>query len=542
MILITFKNQHNDKKILFNLMKIRFQKLSNIFQKYEKKTFFTKKQLFQTNLSSFCFSGMKKAAIIGSGIAGLGAAIRLAKKGYAVEVFEQNNFPGGKLSEFYLGDYHFDFGPSLFTMPMYVDELFELCGENPREHFHYQRLSTVCHYFWDDGTRLNAYADHDAFAQETAQKLDVSATIVKKYLKKSEAKYKLTGKIFLERSLHQWRTWFSTDVLKSMFQIPFLGIFTSLNKVNENTLKHPKLVQLFNRFATYNGSNPYKTAGIMSIIPHFEHTIGAFIPQNGMYDITKSLYELALRQGIKFHFNQSVKKILVEENIAKGLIIDKKRLLFDKIISNCDIFYTYKNLLPTAKQPTRILQQPKSTSAMIFYWGIKHSFEALDLHNIFFSNDYKKEFEHLANGTVYHDPTVYVNITSKYCPAEAPEGAENWFVMVNVPHDSGQDWETLAAVIKENVIKKVSQNLGQDIASLIVCEEILQPRLIDTKTFSHQGALYGNSSNNMMSAFMRHANFSRDIKNLYFCGGSVHPGGGIPLCLLSAKIVADCVE
>ena len=122
---------------------------------------------------------------------------------------------------------------------------------------------------------------------------------------------------------------------------------------------------------------------------------------------------------------------------------------------------------------------------------------------------------------------------------EAPEGCENWFVMVNVPHDSGQDWEAIVSRTRQNVIAKISKNLEIDLAQMIDCEEVLNPKTIDTKTLSHLGALYGNSSNNMMAAFLRHSNFSRTIENLYFCGGSVHPGGGIPLCLLSAKIVDE---
>jgi phytoene desaturase len=480
-----------------------------------------------------------KIAIIGAGIAGLATAARMAARGYEVDVYEINDFPGGKLSEFSIGNYRFDFGPSLFTMPMYVDELFEICNENPREYFDYQRLNIVCNYFWDDKTRLSAFANIDAFAQEVEKKLDVEEGIVRQTLADSAEKYRLTGKIFLENSLHKLKTWLDWEVLVSLLKIPTLGIFSTLNKVNEKQLKHPKLVQLFNRFATYNGSNPYKTPGIMSIIPHFEHSIGAFIPKNGMYDITQSIYQLALRQGVRFHFGQRVEEIVVENKVATALKINGENLFFDRIVSNCDVFYTYKNLLPKEKHPMRILNQPKSTSALIFYWGIKHSFEVLDLHNIFFSNDYKNEFRHLTEGKVCDDPTIYINITSKYVEGEAPEGCENWFVMVNVPHDNGQDWQAIVKQTRKNIIEKISKNLNVDLAQLIDCEEVLNPKTIDTKTLSHLGALYGNSSNNMMAAFLRHSNFSKSIKNLYFCGGSVHPGGGIPLCLLSAKIVDE---
>lgn len=478
-----------------------------------------------------------KIGIIGAGIAGLAASVRLASQGHQVEVFERNNFAGGKLSEFELNGYRFDFGPSLFTMPHYVDELFEIAGENPRDHFNYQRMESVCNYFWDDQTRLIAYADIEKFAQEVHNKLGVSPHIIKAALTDAAQKYQLTGKTFLENSLHKSSTWLTKDVLKAFAQIHRLDIFKSMNDVNEKILKHPKLVQFFNRYATYNGSNPFQASGIMTIIPHFEHSIGSFLPEGGMYDISKSIYELAIRKGVQFHFGQNVEQILTQQKKIKGIVANTITHQFDAVVSNADIFYTYRNLLPHEKAPERILAQPKSTSALIFYWGIKKQFPELDLHNIFFSNDYKQEFDCLSKGKVSDDVTVYVNITSKYVKSDAPDYGENWFVMVNVPHNEGQNWAEIIARTKQNVIKRINTCLNTNLEELIETEDILDPRIIDSKTASHLGALYGNSSNTQMAAFMRHPNFSSDIKGMYCCGGSVHPGGGIPLCLLSAKIV-----
>jgi phytoene dehydrogenase-like protein len=208
-----------------------------------------------------------------------------------------------------------------------------------------------------------------------------------------------------------------------------------------------------------------------------------------------------------------------------------------------DIYHTYKKLLPNEKHPEHLLKQEKSSSALIFYWGINTSFEQLNLHNILFSNDYKREFEGISGAkALYDDPTVYINITSKYCKTDAPQGMENWFVMVNVPHDNGQPWEQLVATCRANIIKKISKILKCDISTHIIEEANWTPPGIEQLTSSFKGALYGNASNNKMAAFLRHRNQSKDFKNLFFCGGSVHPGGGIPLCLLSAKIVADLVK
>ena len=168
--------------------------------------------------------------------------------------------------------------------------------------------------------------------------------------------------------------------------------------------------------------------------------------------------------------------------------------------------------------------------------GIKKQFDKLDLHNIFFSEDYKQEFETIFDKkAVCQDPTVYIHVSSKYKKDDAPVGAENWFVMVNVPSNSGQDWEIIRKRTRENVLSKISRLLGEDISLLIEEEDYLDPIRIEQRTSSFAGALYGASSNDRMAAFFRHSNFSK-VKGLYFVGGSVHPGGGIPLCLLSAEI------
>ena len=478
-----------------------------------------------------------KIGIIGAGIAGLAAAVRMAAHGYEVDVFEANPYPGGKLSEFRLGGYRFDAGPSLFTMPMYVDELYRLADQVKTPPLSYRRLDVVCHYFWEDGVRLHAHAAPEEFAREAADVLGVDPQAILRALADSRRKYELTGRTFLERSLHRPATWLSREVGSALLQLPSLDIFRSMHQVNQRQLQHPKLVQLFDRFATYNGSNPYRAPGILNIIPHFEHHFGAYFPQGGMHAITEHLYRLALEGGVRFHFEQPVSEIQVEKGRASALVVGERTLRYDRIVSNMDVFFTYRRLLPGQKAPERILAQEKSTSALIFYWGIRKEFPELGLHNIFFSEDYREEFDLLGRGRISDDPTVYVNITQKYESGDAPAGCENWFTMINVPYNSGQDWDALIARSRKNVLDKLSRILGRAIEPLIEEEALLDPRTIESRTNSHLGALYGTSSNDRMAAFLRHANFSSRIEDLYFCGGSVHPGGGIPLCLLSARIV-----
>jgi phytoene desaturase len=485
---------------------------------------------------------MKSAAVIGSGIGGIAAALRLRAKGYAVIVYEKNSYTGGKLSEIRLGNYRFDAGPSLFTLPEQVDELFHLFGENPRNHFNYRKLETVCHYFWDDGTRLNASGNTDEFLRHAAQTFAVQENTIRRYLRKSKFIYETTAPVFLDQSLHRANNFINFRTLKGIVRMPLLGIFGNLHQANKKQLQHEKLIQLFNRYATYNGSDPYRAPAVLQSIPHLEFHTGAWLPEGGMQAITSALTELAKRQGIEFKLSTEVERICVENKRVVGIETENTLHKTDVIVCNSDIFTAYRSLLGELKAPERILRQERSSSALIFYWGIKKQFDALDVHNIFFSADYREEFRLLFEGkTLSDDPTVYVHITSQHEKNDAPEKCSNWFVMVNVPGDTGQDWESLRSKIRTSVLQKLERNLGEAIEPLIEAEDYLDPRRIANRTFSHQGSLYGASSNSMFAAFLRHSNFSGSIKNLWFCGGSVHPGGGIPLCLKSAKIAASMV-
>lgn len=485
---------------------------------------------------------MNKAAVIGAGIAGIATAIRLALKGYRVDVFEKNSYPGGKLSAFEKKGFRFDAGPSLFTMPHFVTELFEKAGENPKHHFQYSKKEITCQYFWEDGTRFTAYSDQDRFLNEVETVFGEPASRVKKYLQRAKKKYDLTAPIFLNQSLHKSKTFVSFDTLKALIQLPIFELERSLHSANKKAFSSPHLIQLFDRYATYNGSDPFQTSGMMTLIQHLEGNYGTYIPQGGMVSITNALVKLAERNGVTFHYEKTVEEIKVDQETVTGIKVENKELPYSHVVSNMDVYYTFSKLLPTQKRPEKILSQERSSSAVIFYWGMSHSFQELDLHNIFFSKDYKKEFEAIFNSkSIDDDPTIYINITSKDVPADAPKNSENWFVMINTPADHGQNWEEELTRLRKIVIAKLSKQLNKNITPLIVCEEVLTPPMIQAKTTSYMGALYGASSNKAMAAFLRHPNFSKRLKNLYFCGGSVHPGGGIPLCLLSAKIVDDMI-
>jgi phytoene desaturase len=485
---------------------------------------------------------MSTVSVIGSGIGGMSVAIRLALKGYEVTVFEKNPSPGGKLGLIERKGYRFDTGPSLFTQPQNIEELFRLAGEPIEPYFQYRSLDIACRYFYENGRRVNGYTDRQAFANELERVAGEDPGAVVRYLEESRKVYDHVGSMFLDHSLHKASTWLHGRTLSALRQVGYGHLFQTLDAFNRSRLRTPEAVQIFNRFATYNGSNPYRAPGMLSLIPHLEQNMGTFYPEGGMIRIVEALHALAVRKGVRFRFGSRVERILRKGRRVVGVAVDGQEVPSDLVVSNVDVYFTYRDLLGEPDRARNLLKRERSSSALIFYWGIGRSFPDLHLHNIFFSRDYPAEFRHLFEiKRMFHDPTVYINITSKMERGQAPEGKENWFVMLNAPAGGELFTEETVERAREDTLGKLSRMLGADVASCIETEDVLTPAGIERNTDSYMGSLYGTSSNSKWAAFLRHANSRSGIPGLYFTGGSVHPGGGIPLCMKSAKIVASLV-
>ncbi len=484
----------------------------------------------------------EKITVIGAGIAGLAAAIRLSAKGFDVDVYEKNSNPGGKMSEFTESGFRFDTGPSLFTMPAMIEELFKLAGEDITGYFGYKRLNNTCRYFFNNGKIIDGYQDVEAFIAELVGKAGEDGENVRAYLKHSRDIYNATSPVFIMSSLHILKNYFRKDFLKAFLFLPRLNAFQTMNGYNSRHFRSKEAIQIFNRFATYNGSNPFKAPATLMVIPHLEHNIGAFFPDKGIYQVATALEQLAIKQGVRFFYDAEVTRIYTENNKVAGIEVLGRKIASDYIVTDTDIYFLYKNLLRDVQFPKRWFRHERSTSAMIFYWGMKLQSKSPDLHNILFSGDYKEEFRHLFElKEIYHDPTIYIFISSKVVTEDAPRNCENWFVMINVPENTGQAWDALIEEVREHIKGKILRVLGIRVDDHILFEKFMDPASIESRTASYRGSLYGNSSNSVFAAFNRHPNFSRRIRGLYCAGGSVHPGGGIPLCLASAKIVADLV-
>jgi phytoene desaturase len=493
---------------------------------------------------------MKKhrIVVIGAGLGGLSAAIRLSAAGHEVTVVEKEAAAGGKAGTLTLGAYRFDTGPSLITMEKVFDQLYQEAGAIREDKLPFRRLETVCSYFFPDGRRLDAPGTPEALDREVSRVLGEDPGEVERYLRYSRSIYRKSAPLFLYRSLHELKSWFDPEVIRSLTGKGDLDVKRTMDEANRAFFRDPSTVQLFNRYATYNGSSPYQVPATLNIIPWVEYGLGAFGSPGGIIAISRSMEELARSSGVRFLFNTPAQFIKWEtrgkKRLVKGVQTPSDLLPADIVVSNADVRHTYRQLLkdPDAPMALRYDRLEPSSSALVFFWGINRSFPELKLNNIFFSDDYPSEFSSLFSKLqVPGDPTVYINITSKINPADAPPGHENWFVLVNAPRNSNQNWAEETKRTRKAVLSRLEKILGVDIAPHIAEESVLDPERIEKQSGSMYGSLYGISSNTKTAAFLRHRNRSRRYRGLYFAGGSAHPGGGMPLAILSGKIVSDLI-
>lgn len=495
---------------------------------------------------------MNSIIIIGAGLGGLAAACRLAKSGFKVTVLEKNDSAGGKVNFLQAKGYKFDTGASLLTMPHVFRELFEFCERRMEDYLTLERLDPICRYFWSDGTILDASQNLEKTESEIARIAPEDARNFRKYLADAKQKYEIAERTFLAKSFGELPQLLTPKFLPDLLKISTL---TTLDRHNASYFKSPKLRQLFNRFATYNGSSPYKIPAAFALIPYVEFGLGAWYVRGGIYEIPKALEKLARELGVEFRFDSPVEKIIIKNGKAVGVKIsieeygevEEEILEADIIISNADAIVTYRDLVEESARPSltnkKLNKREPSSSGFVLLLGAKKQFPPVAHHNIFFSDDYKTEFHRIFKLKIFAArPTIYVCASSKTDESQAPAGCENLFVLVNAPYTAEiTKWYIEAEPYRDLIIKKLEKFGLKDLKTAIEFEQIITPEDFKDIFNANRGSIYGVSSNGIFSAFRRIPNKSKDIENLYFVGGAAHPGGGMPLVLLSGKMAAEMI-
>lgn len=486
-----------------------------------------------------------KISVIGAGLGGLSAACLLAAKGHQLTVFEKNEKVGGKMNILEQKGFRFDTGPSLLTMPFVLENLFKECGANLKEYLELVPLSPLCKYFYPDGTVFNNWKDKQKTVSEIQGFAPKDAESYSRFLAHTSNLYSKTADAFIFNPLYSFTDLKELDLL-SFFSID--AFKTVSDRVNSE-FKSPYLRQFFKRFTTYNGSSPFQAPATMNVIPHVEINMGGYYVEGGLYKVAEALHKLALSLGVRFEFNAEISEIMLKSGKAIGLKLkDETKVFSDLVISNSDATETIVRLLPNSKISSRKKEKARhiepSCSGFVLMLGVDKIYEQLVHHNIYFSGDYEFEFKQIFSDKVMpDDPTIYIANTSYSDPKHAIEDGSNLFILVNAPYISKHyDWRKKEIIYGEKVISELENRGLDELRNHIILRKSITPLDFYSKYYSNKGSIYGTSSNNKFSAFLRPRNKSREIDGLYLVGGSTHPGGGIPLVVQSAFNAVDLIQ
>lgn len=465
---------------------------------------------------------MPDVVVVGGGVGGLAASIRLRATGRSVTVLERHDVVGGKLAVRERDGFTFDVGPSLVTMPHLFDDLFRAVGSELADEVEMVRLDPQFTYRWPDGHELvmrDDGCDEPGWRQFVARGKRIWDVSERTFLAGPMA-----GPLSLMRRMRSPMDLISIDPLRT------------LHRSAERDFDDPRMVQWAGRYATYSGSSPFRAPATLGCIAHVESAFGCWYPLGGLGAIRQALERIAERAGVEIARGADVTSIITGANGAVSGVrtADGTTVTARTVIANVDAVHLYRDLLPEPRRLRRIQRAAPSTSGVAVIAGVRGTTPGVTHHNVWFSADDRREFDELDAGRLATDPTIYGCVSSVTDPSQAPPDHENWFLLVNAP---------AGAQVDDSVADRILAHLatrGVDLRERVLFTETITPADLAARYRSTGGAIYGTSSNGRRAAFARPGNRGA-VAGLYLVGGSSHPGGGLPLVLTSARIVADMV-
>ena len=482
------------------------------------------------------------ALVIGAGIGGIATAARLAKNGYDVTVLEKESAPGGRANQIIKDGHRFDIGPTLFLMPEVWEETFASLGETMGDHLDLRRIDPTYKVHFDDGLQLELTSDIGKM-QTQLEAVDKTAfTGFLNYIAEGSKHYKMSLEKFVGRNFYNIFEYFSLKNLPLIFQLK------ALDKHYRNTgrfFKDERLKAAFTFQNMYLGLSPYDAPATYSLLQYTELAEGVWYPMGGMYAGIQALVKVAEKLGVKFIYNAPVKRIHAGKMKVESVeTMDGKQWNADIFVGNADLPYIYKELLPDAKEAKKLDEKLYTCSTIMFYWGVKKQYPQIAHHNVFLGGDYKASFDQIfEEHTLPEVPSFYVHAPARTDSAAAPKGQDTLYVLVPVGHldaRSEQDWDALVNRARETVFARLEKEMGiSDLKESTKFEIVYQPKTWKERFNLEKGAAFGLSHNFWQVGYLRPQNRHKQFKNLYFAGASTHPGTGLPIVLLSARLTTE---
>ncbi|MBP6602115.1 MAG: phytoene desaturase [Verrucomicrobiales bacterium] len=486
----------------------------------------------------------KKVIVVGAGLGGLAAAISLRAEGFEVEVLEKNEQIGGKLNFKEVEGYGFDLGPSIFTLPQFFENLWERAGKKMSDYVELQPVSPHWRNFFEDGVVLDLYEEPDRMKAELG-KLPGSQeqlwTQFQAFLQYGREQYDLVDSGYFRKGLdnvwemlrhYGWKLIFKMDHRRTM------------SEAIHESFEEEHLRSIFEYFIKYVGSSAHDAPGYMNLMPLIQFDYGLWYVRGGMYNLARGLGRLLEDLGIALRLNCEVTSINQAGPIVQGITLAGGEILeSDYVVCNMEVLPAYRRLLSEPPAFLRKLEKfAPACSGLVIHLGTDRIYHQLAHHNFFYSKNQSKHFDSVfQQGKLPEDPTIYLVAPTRSDPSKAPEGHDNIKILPHIPPINPDkphtDEEYMA--LKDRVIDKLERMGLTDLRKHTVVEDVLTPVDLEKMYYSNGGSIYGVVSDWKLNQAFKAPKQSSKYRNLFFTGGSVNPGGGMPMVILCGQKVAD---
>lgn len=483
--------------------------------------------------------------VIGGGLGGLSAAISLAQKGYTVSLYEKNHHLGGKLNYLSKEGFHFDLGPSILTMKAIFEQLFTNAGKRMDDYVHTIELDLQWRLFFPDQTIIDLYGDLEKMEAKNKALSRKDIQEYKNYLEYAKKLDQLVEDGYLEHGLDNIRQ-----------TIKYHGLFKSLTSFDLTSTMYESitdyitnsyLVDTLAYFAKYVGSSPYRAPGVLNMMSYMQYHTGAWYVPGGMNQLAEALVKLGKESGVNFYTEREIIQLNHKNGQIKSAILsDGEEVQADLFVSNMEVIPAYKKLLGIDNNYINRLENKfePAASGYVLHLGVKGQYPQLSHHNFFFSNDPKKNFAEIFEEKVLpQDPTIYLVNVNKTDPAQALPGHENLKLLPHIPHIQDQPFtEEDYQAFENRVLIKLEKMGLKNLRKNIVVKDRWIPEDIRDMYYSDHGAIYGTVSDKNLNKGFKNEKKSKLFDNLYFVGGTVNPGPGMPMVVKSGQQVAQMID
>ncbi len=486
-----------------------------------------------------------QVVIIGGGVGGLAVANLLAAQGYTVDVYEQHDQLGGRMGLLKKDGFTFDLGPSWYLMPEVFEQYFSLLGCKPDDFYTLERLTPAYKVFFDYArpVTIQGNVGKDARTFDALQPGAGDALV--RYVSEAKNVYQLALQYFLYNPFRSFLPLItSKDVLRQTPKL-VMGLSGSLHNRVKKEFSVLQLQQILEYAMVFLGTSPFDAPSLYRLMSYLDFEQGVYFPKGGMYKVTEALIAVGKKFGVRYHTGATISSITVTDGIARGIVVNGSRLSADFVISNADLAFTETKLLPEKYQTytSRYWKSKKAApAALLLYLGVKGSLPQLEHHNLLFVKQWQKNFSDIYTSKQWpKQASIYVSKTSASDATVAPKGHENLFVLVPLPPG-----KTMSAAEQSRLAEKYISYLAQhfdipNLAQRIVAQEVRGPAYFAKHFNAWQNSALGLNHILRQSAFLRPSVKSKKVSNLYYVGGMVQPGIGVPMCLISAELVIKAI-